>query len=114
MPDIQLSDDEQRQISNLINALGQDADLRSRLESNPRAVFGEYGLESLLPQHGEIRVGLGGAEVEGFSLAKHKDLPHADTRHNDYPHADSAHNDIAKLAGFGISIVPESPTTFSP
>jgi hypothetical protein len=87
MAEIQLTEEQEHQIGNLLTAIGQDQALRDRLQADPRAVFGEYGLVDLLPGEVGFEVSVGEPEVGGYALAGHIDGPHTD-HHMNQPHTD--------------------------
>jgi hypothetical protein len=82
MAEIQLTDEQQRQMESLTTDLGQDAALRDRFQADPRAVLGEYGIADILPADLQFEARASGAEVGGFAMATipiHWDFSHVDT-----------------------------------
>jgi hypothetical protein len=113
MAEMQLTDEQLRQIESLTMAVGQDAALRERLQSDPHLVFAEYGLGGLLPGDVQFEVDVGQAEVVGFTGTGHWDIGHADVPSTGgtlpFPHVDFAHADVvdaARTGGFQIGIRP--------
>jgi hypothetical protein len=107
MADIELNAEQEQRLRDLRSAISNDQGLRARLESNPRAVFEEYGLGMVLPAEGNLQVSLEEAEVEGF--AKHSDSPFRDSPHKNQPHADHSHADSMNVAGLNIEVLPGMP-----
>jgi hypothetical protein len=91
MAEIELTDEQQRQILSFTMALGQDAALRDRFQADPHAVLDEHGLSMLLPGEVQFEIATAAGEVGGFLLAtpgshidQHIDWAHYDTIVN-YP-----------------------------
>jgi hypothetical protein len=122
MAEIQLSDEQQQQVGSLISAIVDDADLRARLETDPRSVFQEYGLVSIFPEEVDLRVEvLKAAEVTGYTTPTgHTDnTTTTKTNHTDGGvHADStntSHTDLPWILTGGagsmsIQIFPQLGT----
>ena len=85
MAEIRLTDEQQKHLSNLLGKLAEDAGFRARFETDPRAVFVEYGLGSSLVAEGEAIEGLQATLTESEARRGHVDI------HADYtpPHPDS-------------------------
>jgi hypothetical protein len=96
---------QQKLIKTLVTAIGKDASLRDRLQSDPRAVFKEHGLANLLPDGLDLEITLGqpgGGPVvvaRTFASTGHWDFIHVDIAAPDgnppVPHIDFPHVDVA-------------------
>jgi hypothetical protein len=97
MAEIQLNQQEQQQLANLLDQLAQDPALRARLNSDPRSVFGEFGLNSLAPQVAGLQVTVVEPDVAGYA----RSTAHVDSHFDDHTDHTQAHP-----GGFGINITP--------
>jgi hypothetical protein len=125
MAKLDLSEKQQKQIQSLISAVGKDAKLRDRLQSDARSVFKEYGLSALLPANVDLEITLARPEGGPVLIARafaegagHWDFTHCDMAgspekpgsgippipHIDIPHCDISDNTIT--AGTRIRVNP--------
>lgn len=122
MAKMELTDEQQRKIMSLATAVGKDASLRDRLQSNPRAVFEEHGLANLLPTGVDLEISVGQPEGGQVVVARasaggggHWDFSHLDEASTPgggpvppIPHIDMPHIDAAgsRTGGTRIQIKP--------